>query len=249
MERYVEQTKLACLQLIDKLRGYALSSVRVAVVCYQDHPKIDTGVQAFGFANDGMSRYVLKTHDFSEPRLAAQFIGNLQREVGGGGDTAEAALCGLDEAVNTVNWRVDAQKIIIHSTDAPPHGDEYCKRKNILDNFPSGCPCGHKIESIAPKIRQKGINYNLLIIDEDSKDMLADMRRIFKQHMGDSFYNEAPLANADQILGHVLRSIQSSSVRAVESLREVSSRIPTVVTTARAHPVAMTSSMPTKKTD
>lgn len=99
-----------------------------------------------------------------------------------------------------MSWRSDSQKIIVHITDAPPHGDEYTKRLKVLDDFSGGCPCGFKIDRIAPLIREKGISYKLLKIG----DKLSDMERIFKFHMGDNNFTSAPLASAKHILRHVL---------------------------------------------
>ena len=122
--------------------------MRIAVVCYKDHdPKIETAVAAFGFAKDNMSDYVTKVLDFSDPRAAAEFIQKV--EVGGGSDFAEAVMDGLHDAVNVLTWREEAQRIIVHITDAPPHGDDYTKRLKVLDNFPKGCPCRHNIERIS----------------------------------------------------------------------------------------------------
>lgn len=68
------------------------------MVLYKDHNKIETAVNAFSFAKDNLSEYVSRFLDFSEPTEAAKFIE--EAKIGGGGDFAEAAIDGLNDAVN-----------------------------------------------------------------------------------------------------------------------------------------------------
>jgi uncharacterized protein YegL len=93
MDDYIVAVKEAVKQLMEKIKKETnVSSVKFAVVAYRDHPQ------------DGNSYgYVVKTKPLSEWNVIESFVANLKAD--GGGDTPEATLDGLNEAVHAVEWR------------------------------------------------------------------------------------------------------------------------------------------------
>lgn len=70
-----------------------------------------------------------------------EFLGSLYAS--GGGDGPEAVTAGMSVALDGVEWRQDAAKMVVLVADAPPHGiGEYG------DGFPNGSPDGELILNI-----------------------------------------------------------------------------------------------------
>ncbi len=91
----------------------------------------------------------------------------------GGDDTCEAVVDGLQEAVNLISWREDSIKLLYHICGSPCHGTAYngVKKNKKFDKYPDGCPCGVDMKTCLKSLRGKYIEYNLIGLDEDLKDM------------------------------------------------------------------------------
>ena len=91
----------------------------------------------------------------------------------GGDDTCEAVVDGLQEAVNLISWREDSIKLLYHICGSPCHGTAYngVKKNKKFDKYPDGCPCGVDKKTCLKSLRGKYIEYNLIGLDEDLKDM------------------------------------------------------------------------------
>ena len=92
----------------------------------------------------------------------------------GGDDTCEAVVDGLHEAVNLINWREDSIKLLYHICGSPCHGSAYNgvkKGGKKFDKYPDGCPCGVDMKNCLKGLRGKYIEYNLIGLDADLKDM------------------------------------------------------------------------------
>lgn len=89
--------------------------LRVAFATYQDY---DGGILASSYGDPGDLPYRLVS-DFTTD--ADGFRGRLSGlSTDGGGDTAESSLRALWE-IAQLAWRADAQRIVVHFTDAPAH--------------------------------------------------------------------------------------------------------------------------------
>ncbi len=84
-------------------------------------PRVKMGLVAF---RDKGDEYVTKTFDLSE-NLDNTYKDLLSLNVGGGGDTPEHVIAGLDEAVEKMSWSKDSKtfKVIYLVGDAAPHED------------------------------------------------------------------------------------------------------------------------------
>ena len=92
----------------------------------------------------------------------------------GGDDTCEAVVDGLQEAVNLITWREDSIKLLYHICGSPCHGSDYngvIKGGKKFDKYADGCPCGVDMKNCLKALRGKYIEYNLIGLDTDLKDM------------------------------------------------------------------------------
>ena len=92
----------------------------------------------------------------------------------GGDDTCEAVVDGLQEAVNLITWREDSIKLLYHICGSPCHGSDYNgvkKGGKKFDKYADGCPCGVDMKNCLKALRGKYIEYNLIGLDTDLKDM------------------------------------------------------------------------------
>ena len=99
-------------------------------MCYRDHPPQE-------------QTYVTEVHDLCSHHEILEAIS--KADCYGGGDGAEAALDGLNDATQKITWR-DSSKLpslryIFHICDQPPHGKEFGGYSELWDE---GCPCGLK---------------------------------------------------------------------------------------------------------
>ena len=95
--------------------------LRVSIVEYKDHEQ--------------GSEFPFLYHDWMTDIKAIQKACD-EMQATGGGDGPESIACALDCAVNTLEYRELAAKVIIWIADAPPHGFG-----DAGDFFPNGCPC------------------------------------------------------------------------------------------------------------
>ena len=108
---HIDQVKANATALVDRLAASG-ASWRMGIVTYRDVPPN-------GDSGDYASRLDLGfTSDRSAIKAAIAAI-----EVGGGGDTPETVLSGIQTAVDRP-WRNGAKKAVIVLGDAPPHDPE-----------------------------------------------------------------------------------------------------------------------------
>ena len=150
MQSYILKTKEAIKRVVDEFNKKISDDddkkdFKFSFVGYRDHPPQDY-------------TYVTKEKDFTTSTECINFINTIS--AGGGGDTPEAVLDGLNHMMK-LSWREKSSKYLFHIADAPPHGKRYISSG---DGFPEGCPCHLKIEDIADKMNNKNIKYKLMKI-------------------------------------------------------------------------------------
>jgi len=136
MGQYIENARNSIRDIVDEIIRSEKSDVRLALVEYRDHPPQD-------------ETFVTRTHDFTASvEEMRQWLGNC--EAMGGGDEPEAVADGLNDAAK-LKWRINATKICVLISDAPPHGLGH------NDSMPNGCPLGHDPLLISRKMAEYGI--------------------------------------------------------------------------------------------
>ncbi|KAM9985766.1 hypothetical protein ACTFIZ_012401 [Dictyostelium cf. discoideum] len=73
----------------------------------------------------------------------------------GGGDGPEDVFGGMD-LINSMKWRPNSTRVVIHIADAPCHGTEY---HSWPDSYPGGDPNGIKLDHLLTHIISLNINY------------------------------------------------------------------------------------------
>ena len=103
----IRSVKTHIVKLVNEVRqGYPRPDLKVGIVTYRDHG----------------DEYVVKDFSLtSNVDKALRNIVSIRAEAGG--DYEEAVADGLHSAVNDMNWRHDAKKLIFLIGDAPPHPD------------------------------------------------------------------------------------------------------------------------------
>jgi len=92
---------------------------------------------------------------------------------GSGGDFPEAVLDGLDAACE-LGWRDNADRLLFHILDAPPHGRIY--HKTASDKWPDGCPCRKTAQNVLQKMKKKQISYHVLHCSNHVNMMITDFK-------------------------------------------------------------------------
>lgn len=120
MHDEIRTIKEFLINIVDEIEnGYPKPDVKVGVVVYRDYPNQER-------------EYLYKKLDLtSDPNKAVEFIKDI--EAIGGGDYEEAVEAGLDVAINKLNWRSNAKKVMLLIGDAPPKLEPY---HNNYGNFP-----------------------------------------------------------------------------------------------------------------
>lgn len=129
------------------------------IVAYRDHPPQDT-------------TFITKVHNFSDFSTASDFLDNLTAS--GGGDPPEAVLDGLNEAVNTLTWNDNTEKLLFLLLDNPGHGIRY---GTYYD-----CPCDLHEKDILPAMKKKGISF-YIIRPKEENSKLDKMIELFKEYI------------------------------------------------------------------
>jgi hypothetical protein len=124
-EPYLKSATAGIYDICSKISssGYlAPGELRFGLIAFRDHPPQDMSfvTKNFGFSSD-----------------IAVMQANLRKlRAGGGGDGPEAVTAALAAAL-TVDWRVDASRMVVLIVDAPPHGIG-----EVDDGFAAGSPDG-----------------------------------------------------------------------------------------------------------
>lgn len=148
MSSYIEASKKTVKRIMTVFKNMMddESRIKFAFIAYRDHPPQD-------------STYVTNVHDFANEEDTLKFIETIT--AGGGGDTPEAVLDGINDAAFNINWRDDGMKFVFHVLDAPGHGKDWC---NTDDGFPDGCPCKLDIQVIGDRLNQLKVRYKCIKI-------------------------------------------------------------------------------------
>lgn len=134
MSELIAAAQRQMIMMINEISHAAAVDLHLAIVAYRDHPPQD--------------KLVTQVYQFSANTSAVQ--ANIQKlKADGGGDQPEAVLDGVVAACRDLAWRSHARRIAVLFGDAPPHGVGLGG-----DAFPTGCPCGETIESVAAVAEQ-----------------------------------------------------------------------------------------------
>ncbi|CAF3832248.1 unnamed protein product [Rotaria magnacalcarata] len=164
MDKYFEKVKQAIIRIVNDNQTFLAKikskcDFQFAIVDYRDHePEGD---------------YIYHKCDFTNHTAAMDYVMNLKS--GSGGDLPEAVLDGLDAAC-ALNWRKNADHLLFHILDAPPHGKIYTKRP---DKWSNGCPCGKTAQIILQAMKNKKIAYHILPCSNEINMMIGE----FKKHI------------------------------------------------------------------
>ena len=162
IKRYIRKLIFDAKKSVSHYLNDDFDILNYGLVAYRDHDQ--EGVQG---------SYVSKilcdlNEDYNVFRKALYDV-----KCAGGDDTCEAVVDGLQEAVNLISWREDSIKLLYHICGSPCHGTAYngVKKNKKYDKYPDGCPCGVDMKTCLKSLRGKYIEYNLIGLDEDLKDM------------------------------------------------------------------------------
>ena len=162
IKRYIRKLIFDAKKSVSHYLNDDFDILNYGLVAYRDHDQ--EGVQG---------SYVSKilcdlNEDYNVFRKALYDV-----KCAGGDDTCEAVVDGLQEAVNLISWREDSIKLLYHICGSPCHGTAYngVKKNKKFDKYPDGCPCGVDMKTCLKSLRGKYIEYNLIGLDEDLKDM------------------------------------------------------------------------------
>lgn len=162
IKRYIRKLIFDAKKSVSHYLNDDFDILNYGLVAYRDHDQ--EGVQG---------SYVSKilcdlNEDYNVFRKALYDV-----KCAGGDDTCEAVVDGLQEAVNLISWREDSIKLLYHICGSPCHGTAYngVKKNKKFDKYPDGCPCGIDMKTCLKSLRGKYIEYNLIGLDEDLKDM------------------------------------------------------------------------------
>ena len=163
IKRYIRKLIFDAKKSVSHYLNDDFDILNYGLVAYRDHDQ--EGVQG---------SYVSKilcdlNEDYNVFRQALYDV-----KCAGGDDTCEAVVDGLHEAVNLINWREDSIKLLYHICGSPCHGSAYNgvkKGGKKFDKYPNGCPCGVDMKNCLKGLRGKYIEYNLIGLDADLKDM------------------------------------------------------------------------------
>jgi hypothetical protein len=118
----------------------------------------------------------------------------------GGDDTCEAVVDGLHEAVNLIAWREDSIKLIYHICGGPCHGSDFNGKnggKNF-DKYKQGCPCGMDLKNILKTLRGKYIEYNLIGLEDNIKEMAKKFSEFIKVELVEANFEPQEGVSGDQ---------------------------------------------------
>lgn len=162
IKRYIRKLIFDAKKSVSHYLNDDFDILNYGLVAYRDHDQ--EGVQG---------SYVSKilcdlNEDYNVFRKALYDV-----KCAGGDDTCEAVVDGLQEAVNLISWREDSIKLLYHICGSPCHGSAYngVKKNKKFDKYPDGCPCGVDMKTCLKSLRGKYIEYNLIGLDEDLKNM------------------------------------------------------------------------------
>ncbi|CAF0853645.1 unnamed protein product [Adineta steineri] len=159
MRKYLDATKNQIRQLTEAIVHLFSTKPYLAFVGYRD---INENMEKLDFTND--------------ENIFQEYLNNIQAM--GGNDTCEDVFSGL-EAISQLSWS-NPNRILIHICDAPCHGQEYHEFQGTdNDNYLKGDPKNRDLLKLMFNIKELGITYCKIQLNETTKKMFEKFAFIF----------------------------------------------------------------------
>ena len=192
IKRYIRKLVFDAKKSVSHYLSDDFDILKYGLVAYRDHDQE-------GIENSYVSKILCDLNeDYNAFRQALYSV-----KCKGGDDTCEAVVDGLHEAVNLINWREDSIKLIYHLCGAPCHGSMFNGEKNKGNNFDKyneGCPCGMDMKNILKTLRGKYIEYNLIGLNEDIRNMAKKFSEYIKVELVEANFEPQEGVNGNQRL-------------------------------------------------
>ena len=157
MYGHVNAVREQIQDITDALKKKNLLQLNVGFIGYKDHCDGEDHFEVFDFTKDTTKfKYYVKSI-----------------VTGGGGDTAEDVIGGLQKTLE-LPWKKGYTNIIFHIADAPAHGTKY--HDDILDDYPDGYSTDKSSEEIFKALNEKNIHYYFGKIKNDTDKMIEVFR-------------------------------------------------------------------------
>ena len=201
MGSYIAETKKDIEQIVSSIKETFENKVQVAFVGYRDHSDGHKRIECLQF-----------TEDITEFRA---FVSGIT--AGGGGDTPEDVLGGIEAAVN-LGWS-SKNKVLFHVGDAPQHGPRFHNLGSSADHYYDHEPRGLQIEELLSIIKQLKINYFFAKINESTDKMIQE----FKNTGGHEIVQYTDLKSPDLmsllVVDSVTKTIDASIGRSLQTFK------------------------------
>jgi hypothetical protein len=145
MEPFIAAARQQMVLILGGLRGSARADLRVAIVGYRDHDP-DPGylpVEVHRFTADDA-----EVHRVLEELRVGSAPSNI--------DAAEAVFAGLAAAMNDLEWRPRAFRVLVLIGDGPPHACG-ATASPFPDRFPEQDPSGYTTATLANALESAGL--------------------------------------------------------------------------------------------
>lgn len=161
MEEWIQAAKDRIHKIVDSTRAQHGNDIqmRVGFVGYRDY-------------GDSV-RYIVQ--DFTDVATLLERIRDVHAE--GGDDCAEDVAGGLLQ-IKHLTWNDGDVKILVHITDAPPHGLQFHAR-NVSDRFPAGDPEGINPLTLITQLYEEGIDYTCIKINRSTDTMIEQFSNCY----------------------------------------------------------------------
>lgn len=184
MTGYLNQGKETVRNIINQFNTLGKGAkIEFAFVAYRDHEP------------HRVPEYVVRTQGFTDSASMETFISSVRCV--SNSDGPEAVFDGMYEAT-TLAWKADTSKFLFHIADSPAHGKQYSSGG---DNYPNGCPCGHNLENLTPRINTLNLKYYMMKIGSSIGLFDAELARVLNAYTTNSITSPPRM---DQMITAVL---------------------------------------------
>ena len=190
IKRYIRKLVFDAKKSISHYLSDDFDILKYGLVAYRDHDQE-------GLENSYVSKILCDLND--DYNVFRQALYDIKCR--GGDDTCEAVVDGLHEAVNLITWREDSIKLIYHFCEGPCHGSAFNgekKGENNFDKYNDGCPCGMDLKKILKTLRGKYIEYNLIALNDDVKNMAKKFSEYIKVELVEANFEPQEGVSGDQ---------------------------------------------------
>ena len=190
IKRYIRKLVFDAKKSISHYLSDDFDILKYGLVAYRDHDQE-------GIENSYVSKILCDLND--DYNVFRQALYDIKCR--GGDDTCEAVVDGLHEAVNLITWREDSIKLIYHFCEGPCHGSAFNGEKkggNNFDKYNDGCPCGMDLKKILKTLRGKYIEYNLIALNDDVKNMAKKFSEYIKVELVEANFEPQEGISGDQ---------------------------------------------------